>query len=410
MKVVLVNTRHFRGGGDVTYTFNLAELLRQNGHQVSFFAMHDERNLPDPNADLFVSPIDFREMNRHKNPASGLRVASRAIYSREARDKFRRLLARVQPDLVHLQNLHGHLTPSVIFEAKAHGLPVVWTLHDYKLICPNTSFLNDRTQRICEACGVQAYYQPMLQRCKKGSLLASGLAALEAYVHLWSGVRAQVDVFLAPSRFLNDKLLARGFDGRRVQHLPYCLSETQLAVGETAPQGYVLFMGRLETIKGVFTLLDACRLAPGVRLILAGAADPWMQRELTARLPPNAEYVGRQQGDALRQLLGGAVGVVVPSIWYENQPFSILEAFAAHKTVIASDLGGMTELVADGQRGRLVPPGDSQALADAMTWLTTHPAEARALGAAAYDYVAAEHSPHRHYQRLLAIYAAAATK
>src|SRR5260221_14137237 len=110
MNIVLVNTLHYRGGGIATYTFNVAEMLRQHGHTVSFFAMQDKRNLPDPNDDLFVSNIDFRAENQHKSLAGGLRVASRAIYSREARERFRALVERTRPDLVHLQALHGHLT------------------------------------------------------------------------------------------------------------------------------------------------------------------------------------------------------------------------------------------------------------------------------------------------------------
>jgi len=106
VNILLVNTRHFYGGGDSTYTFSLGELLRDNGHNVSFFAMQDERNLPDPNKDLFVSPIDFREINRDKNLVNGLKVMGRVIYSQEARRKFSRMLDRVKPDIVHLQNIY----------------------------------------------------------------------------------------------------------------------------------------------------------------------------------------------------------------------------------------------------------------------------------------------------------------
>lgn len=404
MKIMLVNTRHFLGGGDATYTFNLAGLLRQHGHTVSFFAMQDQRNVPDPNEDLFVSNIDFRAENRHKSLAGGVRVASRVIYSREAREKFGRLLERTRPDLVHLQSLHGHLTPSVIFEAQAQGLPVVWTLHDYKLMCPNTSFMIDRTGQTCEACGTHAYYQPILKRCKKDSLLASGLASLEAYVHQWLGVRDRVDVFLAPSRFLYDKLLSRGFDPADVYHTPNFLPDADLARPASASEGYVLFLGRIEATKGMATLLEASRMAPNVRVVVAGPADEAAQRAWLSHLPANVEYVGFLQGEALQRWLAGALAVVAPTICYENQPFSVLEAFARHKPVIASNLGGLTELVAHQERGLLVPPGEAEPLADAMRRLTAQPDKAQAMGEAAYRYVCREHNASVHYTRLVELY------
>jgi glycosyltransferase involved in cell wall biosynthesis len=405
VKILLVNTRGFRGGGDGIYTLDLADLLRQHGHSVSFFAMQDERNLPDPNADLFVSHIDFRELNQHKSFSAGVRTARRAIYSSEARQKFRRLLDRVQPDIVHLQNIHGHLTPSVIFEAKDHGLPLLWTLHDYKLICPNTTFLIDRTGQVCEACGSSAYYQPLLKRCKKGSLAASGLASLEAYIHSWLRVRDRVDAFLVPSLFLRDKLLSRGFAPERLHHLPNFVPDTWfMACGLTQARNYILFMGRLEAIKGIACLLEACRLVPDIRLVLAGSADAAVQLEWLGKLPPNAEYVGFKQGEELRRLVCGAAAVVVPSIWYENQPLGIIEAFASRRPVIASNLGGMAELVIDQERGLVVPPGEPRALAEAMRWLVSHLAEAGRMGEAAYRYANAEHSAGKHYERLEALY------
>ena len=131
MRILIVNAFHFPGGGDSTYAFNLAALLRGKGHKVAFFAMQDGRNISDENSDLFVSHIDFAQLNRRKSLMSGLKIMRRVIYSTDARTKFGRLIKRFQPDIVHLQNIHAHITPSVIFEAKAQGLPVVWTLHDH---------------------------------------------------------------------------------------------------------------------------------------------------------------------------------------------------------------------------------------------------------------------------------------
>jgi len=403
MRILLANTRHFREGGDSTYTLNLADLLRSKGHQVAFFAMQESRNLPDPNADLFVSHIDFRELNRRKNPITGLQVLWRFIYSTEAKQKFSQMLQRFMPNTVHLQNIHAHITPSVIFEAKKRGLPVVWTLHDYKLICPNSHFLIDATGQICEACGRGAYYQPIFKRCKKGSLLASGMASLEAYAHRFMRVREQIDAFVSPSVFLRNKLIDRGFPENKVHHLPHFLP-AEMFHNEDANAGYLLFLGKLEPIKGVRTLLEACRLAPEVRVVLAGRVEDPLKSELPVLPSPNVQYVGLKHGEELQQLLHNALAVLLPSLWYENQPFSILEAFACGKPVIASNLGGMIELVKHGERGLLVPPGDVSALADAMRWMVAHPAETKEMGQRARTYALAQHWPEHHYHRLMVLY------
>jgi len=402
MRILLVNTYHILGGGDSTYTFNLANLLRQNGHQVAFFAMQDSRNLPDPNFDLFVSSIDFREANQNKSVANGMRVLGRVIYSREARYKFSQLLERFKPDTVHLQNIHAHITPSIIFEAKSRGLPVVWTLHDYKMICPNTHFLNDRTGQVCEACGTNRYYQPILKRCKKGSLFASAMASIEAYAHRLMRVREKINHFLTPSEFLRVKLVERGFSASRISHVPLFVPEEQFHFSDR-DDGYILYFGKLSQIKGIYILLQACRQTD-LPVVLAGTFDESFARASEFELPTNCKYVGFQQGDALRALITNARAIVLPSLWYENQPFSILEAFASGKPVIASNLGGMAELVAHQERGLLVPPGDLNALIEAMLWMTENSQSARTMGKNALEYAQKEHSAQVHYTRLAQIY------
>lgn len=403
MRVLLVNTRHYRGGGDSTYTFNVADILRGAGHDVSFFAMADARNLPDPNADLFASAIDFVALNRTKSPAGATRVLRRAIWSSEVREKFARLAERVKPDVVYVQSLHGHLTPSWLPEARRRGIPVLWMLHDYKLACPNTHLLIDRTGELCEACTGGRFYAAPLRRCKKNSLAASGVAALEAYVHRRRGVTEMVDRFVAPSRFLREKLIEMGaVPAARTAHLPYPVM--RFAAGASEPGAYLLFAGRLTAIKGILPLLEAARRVPQVRLLLAGRADEDLAARLPSLLPPNAQYLGLQTPGQLEPLLAGAAGAVVPSLWYENQPFAILEAFAAGRPVIASRLGGMAELVGNDERGLLVPAGDVQALGDAMVRLVTDRPLAARLGADALEYARGVHAPARHYDALMTLF------
>jgi glycosyltransferase involved in cell wall biosynthesis len=168
--------------------------------------------------------------------------------------------------------------------------------------------------------------------------------------------------------------------------------------------GYLLFFGRLELIKGIRSLLGACRLIPEVRLMLAGQVEERLGSEIPILLPPNAQYIGMVSDVELPQLLRNALAVVLPSMVYENQPFSILEAFAAGKPVVASDLGGLSELVAHRERGLLVPPGDTEALAKAMRWMITHSSEAKEMGVNAHQYALSHHTPELHYQKLMDIY------
>jgi glycosyltransferase involved in cell wall biosynthesis len=404
VKVLIVNTRHYHGGGDSTYSFNLASLLSRYGHEVAFFAMQDDRNLPDPNADLFVTPIDFRELNQHKTLANGVNVLTRIVYSSEARHKFVKLLDRFAPDLIHLQNFLLHITASILFEARERNLPIVWTLHDYGLACPNAHFLVDRTGQICEACKGGRFYHAPLQRCKKDSFLASGMAALVAYGNRWMGAYKTADALLAPSQFLKSKLVENGFNENQIHHLPLFLPQEKFWDGEQDDE-YILFLGRLEAFKGIFTLMEAAKKVKDVSIKVAGNVDEPLASQLAEVLPANVEYVGLKHGQELVDLTRNALAVVLPSLCYENQPFSILEAFASGKPVIASNLGGMMELVLHRERGLLVNPGDPVSLAEALRLAVTDREMMKEMGRKARVYAIKEHSADRHYRELMSIYA-----
>jgi glycosyltransferase involved in cell wall biosynthesis len=168
--------------------------------------------------------------------------------------------------------------------------------------------------------------------------------------------------------------------------------------------GYLLFFAKLAPLKGIYPLIEACRKASEVKVKVAGRVEDERVKKLLETLPGNVEYLGMQQGEPLQELICNARAVVLPSLWYENQPFSITEAFAAEKPVVVSDLGGMTELVKHGERGLLVPPGNVESLADAMTWMAEHPQEAQKMGQRARKYALQAHSAHAHYKKLMHLY------
>ena len=403
MRILLANTRHYVHGGDSSYTFALSEALRAAGHTVSFFAMAGPRNLPDPNSDLFVSYIDFRELNQRRNLRSGVEVLRRSIFSSEAAAKFTRLVERCKPDVVHLQNIHAHLTPSIVLAAERLGLPVVWTMHDYKVLCPNSHFRIDATGVLCEACRPGRYHAALTARCKKNSLLASAMAAAEAYAHWLRGVQQKVHCYLSPSRFLAGKLLEHGWPSERVRHVPNFVASA--AVPERSHSGtHFLFVGKLEPLKGIDVLLEAAAAAPDSRILLAGGCDDAGVKAKLSRLPANVSYLGVRSAYEIARLMAEARAVIVPSIWYENQPMVILEAFSAGAPVIGSRIGGIPELVADRERGLLVPPGDAQELAHAITTLQRDAGAAMSMGRAARSYVLANHTAAGHLTSVQGIY------
>lgn len=403
MRVVLVNTGLFRGTGANNHVLDLRDLLRQAGHEVAAFGMTDPRNEPFPDADLFVSPIDFRQLNQKKSPRAAARVLGRAIYSREARRGFARLLDRFKPDIVHCHGLHAHLTPSIILAARQVRVPVVWTLHDFKMLCPNTHLFNDRTGAVCEECLGGRYHRALVNRCKKGSLLASGVAAFEAVAHRIMNVRQRVSMFLCPSRFLHDRLVAEGFAAAKVRHLPNFVPDAWF---ETPANdgGFFLQSGRLEPQKGIGTLLAAARLAPEISLTVVGPHPGLPVSKWLEQAPPNVRVFAPRQGEALRKLVAQCRAVVQPSTWYENQPLSVLEGYALGKPAVVSDLGALPEIVNRGEFGLVVAPDDPAQLAAALRRLNADPEETARMGRHARRHADTAYTATAYLERLLASY------
>lgn len=402
VRILICNTFLYRRGGAETYTLALAELLREHGHEVLFFAMDHPQNLPSDQQRYFVEYIDYPTLLRDQRLSNVWKVLSRSVYYRDARSHLRALLADLKPDIAHLQNIHAHLTPSIIAELNAARVPTVWTLHDFKLLCPDTSFLSNGT--ICEKCKGGRFYNCAVNRCKKGSLAASAVASLEAYVHGAFGWCRRVDRFIAPSLFLQKKFEEFGWTAPRVEFVRNFLP----SLGESHPGGvgYGVFTGRLSPEKGVRTLLQALALAGNPRFYIAG--DGPIRAELESVAAglnlTNTEFLGHLDRVALDRLARDASFAVVPSEWYENCPYAILEAMAAGKALIASDLGGMAELVQHEQTGLTFAPRDAAALAAAIRRLASDSALAVRLGTAARQVAEREFTGAAHYGALRNVY------
>jgi len=402
VRILQIQTYHYRRGGDSTYMFNLSRLLENRGHEVVHFAMRHPDNLPSPFAKYFVGEIDFPALLERPTPPALLRVLGRSIHSREAKRKIARLIEETRPDIAHIHNLHAHLTTSILSPLKKAGIPIVWTLHDYKLVCPNSDLLSG--EEICERCIPNRFHNIVLRRCKKGSLGASFVAMLIALYDRLTRVPGRVDRFIAPSRFLENKLIEAGFDPGKIRWLPnFVEAESRDAV----PEGdYFLYFGRLSREKGIDILIRAAaRLGRGrLRILGDGPERPALERLAAEQGAADIEFLGRRSGEELRQILCGAQFAVLPSRWYENLPFSVMEAFASGKPVVASDLGGIPEMVDDGVNGFLFPSGDEEALADRIATLLDSPGLREEMGRKGREKAIELYGPEYHYERIMQIY------
>ena len=403
MQVLLANKFFFEKGGAEKSLFETAQLLQEQGHQTRFFAMQHFRNRPSPDARHFVSEVDYDDPGW----AMKLKSAGRMLYSLEAARKLGGLLDEHHIDVAHLNNIYHQISPSILRTLHRRGIPMVMSLRDYKVVCGSYQMLVDGQP--CEACRGGRYEQAALRRCVKGSRAASVLTTVEMFLHhRVLKLYDLVDVFIAPSAFLRDKVREMGFTGR-VVHLPNFVSGIEQVVpryGSVKPR--LVYFGRLGREKGLATLVRAVKGLPvQLEIIGEGPMREPLQALVTREAIANVTFAGYMSGTRLNRHVAAASAVVVPSEWYENNPRSVIEAFALGKPVIGARIGGIPELVRHGETGLTFTPTDVQDLRAQIDQVLTRPAEAVEMGRRGRQLVETELSPARHYAGLMQVYAEA---
>lgn len=402
MRVLMVQTFHYHRGGDSTYMLNLTKLLEEHGHEVIHFAMEHPDNLPSQYSRHFARGFDYPALLRERSPGAAWTVLARGIYNRDARDRIAVLARETRPDIAHFHNIHAYLTTSIIAPLRDAGIPIVWTMHDYRMICPNSDFLSNG--EICERCLPRSFHQVLLRRCKKGSLAASAVAMVKMYFERLSGSHRRIARFIAPSEFLRRKMIDGGFDPARITTLPNFVDAG--SYGPPSGGGYILYFGRLSHEKGVDILIEAAAgLDEGeIRIAGEGPEGDGLRELARRRAPGRVRFEGYMSGERLRAAIAGARFVVLPSRWYENLPFSIMEAFASGVPVIASRTGGIPEMVDDGVDGFLFEVGDEAELRDRMRRLLADPGLCRVMGERARAKALERYDRAGHYEAIMELY------
>jgi len=382
---------HVRGGMDVAM-FRLEAILKAHGHHVVPFAGADPAN----------RPTEFAHYFPPAPPTSDTSAANllRTLYSRAARRAIAKVLDEQKIDLVHLHSYFKRLTPAILPEIVRRNIPIVQTMHEYRAVCPISLLYRDG--RVCTDCCDRHYEHVVQHRCAGGSLARSIWNLAEMRLSDALGHKRHIARYLAISNYQRDQLIAMGMDADRIETIyhPVPLPPPP----PNAAGDYVLFVGRLERYKGIFTVVDTARRLPHIRFVFVGDGPDLAAVRTHAAGLTNIVWRGRMEGEPLTAIRSQALCAVVASLGPEPFGLTSIEALAHGTPVIASAIGGLTETVRDGVDGFHVGPDDRDAIADRIVRLAAAPETARQMGMAGRMRAADEFSPERYYQRTLAVY------
>lgn len=403
MRILIINKFYYLFGGTERYLFNLTDVLESKGHSVIPFAMQHESNRETPYSNYFVSKVDL-SIDRRKGLRDDMKAVGRILYSFEAKRRLRSLIEDASPDIAHVRNVYHQLSPSVLSVLKKMGIPSVLTVADYKMICPNYDmFYNGK---VCEACKEGQFYHAVMKRCVRNSFAASALLAIESTLHRFvlDSYKKNIDLFIAPSRFVRHKFVESGFPKDRIVHLAHFCDSSKW-VPSYDSDNYLVYFGRVDHRKGLVTLINAVRRLPTKLVIVGdGPEKANLEKYIAAEAISNVSLVGYKSGEELQFIIRRAMFSVLPSEW--NEPFghTILESFASGKPVIASKIGGIPELIREGENGHLFEPGNVGELASKISDYIANPDKVKEMGKIARFTVERDYSPEDHYKKLIAIY------
>ncbi len=403
MNILVVNWTWYPSGGDWTYVENLTNLYESKGHQVIPFSMKDERNFPSAYSDYFIENIDYKKVKRTSLTA-GIKVVTKSIYSFEAQRNLERLLNDVKIDFAHINVIHHYITPTILKILKEKNIPIIWTLNEYTPICPESTFVSHG--EVCERCFGGAFYNCVTHTCKKGSVLASTVAALENYVHKYLNYYAYVDYYICPSVFVYEKFKSFNFFNDKMVQLYYAFDYTASEAAKSAPdlnnEKYIVFVGRLEKIKGAHTVLKAMQSCPSIHLKIIG--DGTQEAELkefaVANQLKNVTFMGKKSKQETYQIINGSAFLICASEWYEVLGFTVVEAMALSKPVIGSAIGAIPEMVINNYTGLLFEPGNAGQLVDAINLLYPDEELITKMGKNACQHIKQLVNTEKHFQGL----------
>jgi glycosyltransferase involved in cell wall biosynthesis len=388
MRIITVHNFYQQFGGECQIFDTESKLLDERGHYVKRYTIHNDQ---------------IKDMN-------SLTLAKKTVWNSQIYQELKALVQSERPDVVHFHNTFPLVSPAAYYAVKSEGVPVIQTLNNYRLLCPNALFL--RNGSVCEDClGKLVPLAGVIHGCYKGSQVASATVAamltFHRLVHTWADV---VDVYVANlTEFAREKLIQGGLPADKIVVKPnFVHPDPGIGLGQGH---YALFVGRLAPEKGIITMLKAWKdLGAEIPLKIVGDGSLAPQVKESVEQESGLEWLGRKDSQEVYSLMSDATFLVFPSEWYEGLPRTIIESFAVGTPIIASNLGAMSSLITHGYTGLHFQPGNSSDLVAQVRWILSHPQELPQMRQAARAEFEAKYTAEANYHQLMEIYAAVGAK
>lgn len=359
MKILMISNMLFPLGGVETYMISVGENLKKMGNEVQYFGMKDDRNIVGNEYNIYKKNIDFR-----KKDIRLLTYPLAIIYSMDSKRKIKKLLKYYKPDIVHLNTINFNITPSIISTINKKKIPIIKTIHDAQIACPNHRLFIEHRMEPCTRCIKGNYTNCFKNKCVWNSRSKSLLAMIESYLYRFKKTYHKIDKYILPSKFM---LNIHQINGIPIEKMEYIINFSRMSIdskNQIEKKNYVLYFGRISAEKGIQTYINVIKKMSNIKFVFVGNGP--LVDELKGI--DNIEYLGFKTGDELVKIIMEAKFSVYPSEWYENSPLSVLESQALGTPVIAANIGGIPELVSN-KTGLLFKSGSSKDLEEKISKL-----------------------------------------
>ena len=407
MKILQINKFFFLKGGSERHFFDLSELLLKKNHEVITWSTKHPKNFSFPNQELFANYNDFSEKN---SILKKLFKAQRILWNQDAKKKLEKIIKQKKPDIAHLHNISTHFSPSIIFVLKKCKIPIILTLHDYKFFCPNYKFFSNN--EVCFDCLKNKNYNSCIsKKCIKNSWIQSLGGYLEGkWQKDFLKIQEKIDIFLAPSLFIKRKAIEWGIPKEKVIYLPNFIDQDYKDEKQKNKKqdNYFLYFGRLSQEKGVeFLIKSFLKISnrfPQFKLKIAGNGPEGKKIKDLIKGNQQIELLGKKNSKELKEIIANSYLTIIPSLWPENFPYSVLESSILAKPVLASKIGGLSEMIKHEKTGLLFKSNNQNDLEEKILWAIKNLKKIKQMGELAQKEILEKYNSEKYYDKLIKTY------